>query len=74
MTLESLDGIGLGFIIVNITVERNGEMIGMSIEEPLPPKTLWNVSVQAYGCEADTVVKGVELSKSNLCMITVLKS
>ena len=63
MILESVDGLGLS-LMINITVQRNREVISISIEEPLPPKTLWNVSVLAYGCEADTVVKGVELSKS----------
>ena len=38
-------------------------MINMTIEEALPPKSLWNATLLPYGCEADTVVDGIELSK-----------
>ena len=65
MILESLDGLGQS-LVINITVQRSGEMIHMTIEEVLvlPSKSLWNSTVLPYGCEADTVVDGMELSKS----------
>ena len=50
--LESLDGIGSN-LQVNISVQRNGEMVTMQIEEPLPPRRLWTASVLPYNCEAD---------------------
>ena len=62
MILESLDGLGQN-LIINITVQRSGEMIDMSIEEPLPSKSLWKVSILAYGCVSDTVVDDTELSE-----------
>ena len=61
MILESLDdGQNLE---INITVDRNGEMINMNIEEPLQSKSLWKASISAYGCETDTVVDDIELSE-----------
>ena len=63
MILESIDGFGQNSVI-NITVERDDEMIKMSIDERFPSKLLWRISVLAYGCEADTVVNGTVLSKS----------
>ena len=62
MILESLDDLGQN-LEVNITVERNGEMIDMRIEEPLPFRSLWKASALAYGCETDTVVDDTELSE-----------
>ena len=65
MILESLDGLGQN-LIINITVQRSGEseMINMTIEEVLPSKSLWNATLLPYGCEADIVADGIELSKS----------
>ena len=62
MILESLDSLGQS-LVINITVQRSGEMIHMTIEEVLvlPSKSLWNSTVLPYGC---TVVDGMELSKS----------
>ena len=61
MILESLDGLQQN-LEINVTVERNGEMVDMSIDEPLSSKSLWKASVLAYGCESDTVVDDAELS------------
>ena len=61
MILESLDGLQQN-LEINVTLERNGEMVDMSIDEPLPSKSLWKASVLAYGCESDTVVDDAELS------------
>ena len=61
MTLESLDG--CEDLVTNITVERNGEMIDMHIEESVPPNSLWRASILAYGCESDRIVTNYELSK-----------
>ena len=60
MILESLDG--RKDSKVNVTVRREGEFVSMSIGKQLPSKSLWNVIIQAYGCEVDTVVNGTELS------------
>ena len=49
--------------MINISVERSGEMVNMSVDGEIPTKTLWNASLLAYGCQSDTVVKGVELSE-----------
>ena len=62
MMLKSLDGCEHNFKI-NITMRREGEFVSMSIGKQLPSKSLWSVIIQAYGCEADTVVNGTELSK-----------
>ena len=61
MILESLDG-GQNFVI-NITVQRNGKLVILIIEDHLPTKRLWNASVLAFGCETNKVVDRVELSK-----------
>ena len=61
MTLESLDG--YEDLATNITVERNGEMIDMLVEESVPPNSLWRASILAYGCESDGIVTNYELSK-----------
>ena len=63
MILESLDGLGQN-LVINITVQRSGEIIDMTIEEALPSKSIWNSTVLPYSCEANTVVDGIELSKS----------
>ena len=63
MILESLDGIGDNRSI-NISVQRDGEMITMQIGEPLPPKHLWNALILPYDCEADMHM--TELSKLNV--------
>ena len=62
MILESLDGHN-DDLIINITVERNGEVIDMCTEEAVSPNSLWRASIQAYGCESDMVVTDDELSK-----------
>ena len=62
MSLESLDGCKDN-LVINITVERNGEMIHMRTEETVPPNSLWRASILAYGCESDGVVTDYELSK-----------
>ena len=61
MILESLDGHEENNI--NITVERNGEIIEMHVEESVPPNSLWRASILAYGCESDRIVTNYELSK-----------
>ena len=43
----------------------------MSVDGEIPPKTLWNASLLAYGCESDTVTKGVQLSKF-ICLFHAL--
>ena len=60
--LESLDGLKDN-LVINITVERNGEMIDMLTEETVPPNSLWRASILAYRCESDRVVTDYELSK-----------
>ena len=61
MTLASLDG--REDLVTNITVERNGKVIVMHVEESVPPNTLWRASILAYGCESDRIVTSYELSK-----------
>ena len=61
MTLESLDG--REDLVTNITVERNGEMIDMHVEESVPPNSLWRASILAYGCESHRIVTDYVLSK-----------
>ena len=63
MILEPLDGHQEQNLMINISVERSGEMVNMSVDGEMPTKTLWNASLLAYGCQTDTVVKGVELSE-----------
>ena len=58
--LESLDGLKWN-LVINITVERTGEMIDIQMEEVLPSKSLWKTSILAYGCESDASL--TELSK-----------
>ena len=64
MLLEPLDGHQEQNLMINISVQRSGEMVNMSVDGEIPTKTLWNASLLAYGCQSDTVVKGVELSES----------
>ena len=63
MTLESLSLDGHEDLVTNITVERNGEMIDMHVEESVPPNSLWRASILAYGCESHRIVTNYELSK-----------
>ena len=63
MILEPLDGHQEQNLMINISVERSGEMVNMSVDGEIPTKTLWNASLLPYGCQSDTVVKGVELSR-----------
>ena len=37
-------------------------MISLTVEDVLPPKSLWNASILAYGCETHTAV--TELSET----------
>ena len=60
MVLEPLDGIADN-LNINISVQRDGEIVSMHTEEALPPKRLWNASILPYDCEADMQV--TELSK-----------
>ena len=60
MVLESLDG-HASDLLVNVTVHRDNELIRVVMEDVLPPKSLWNASILAYGCESDDTV--TELSK-----------
>ena len=62
MILESLDGLNDN-LVINITVERNGEIVDMRTEETVRPNLLWRASILAYGCESDMVVIDYQLSK-----------
>ena len=46
--------------------------MNMSVDGEIPPKTLWNASLLAYGCESDTVMKDVGLSKYTRLSVFVL--
>ena len=49
-------------MFTNVSVERSGETINMRINgHKLPPKSLWKVIIQAYGCEVHR--EETELSK-----------
>ena len=62
MVLEPLDGIESN-LRINISVQRDGEMVTMQIGEPLPPKSLWTALILPYDCVIDMQV--TELSKLN---------
>ena len=62
MMLESLDGIGSN-LRVNISVQRDGEMITMQTGETLPPRRLWTASILPYDCVVDMQL--TELSELN---------
>ena len=62
MILESLDGIGSN-LRVNISVQRDGEMVTMQTGEPLPPRCLWTALILPYDCVVDMQV--TELSELN---------
>ena len=63
LILEPLDGHIDHNSMINISVQRSGELVNMSVDGEIPPKTLWNASLLAYGCKSDTVTERVELSK-----------
>ena len=63
LILEPLDGHIDYNLMINISVQRSGELVNMSVDGEIPSETLWNASLLAYGCESDTVMNGVELSK-----------
>ena len=73
MILEPLDGHQEQNLMINISVERSGEMVNMSVDGEIPTKTLWNASLLAYGCQSDTVVKVVELSEFDRVLTIKLK-
>ena len=60
MIFGSLDGHN-DYLVINITVERNGEMIDMRTEQTVPPNSLWRASILAYECQSDMVVTDDEL-------------
>ena len=63
MSLGSLDSKGHN-LSTTISVKRVGEKIGMHIPVKgykMPSKLLWNVIIQAYGCEVHR--EETELSK-----------
>ena len=62
MVLESLDGIGSN-LQVNISVQRDREMVTMQIGKPLPPRRLWTALILPYDCVVDMQV--TELSELN---------
>ena len=62
MILESLDGIGSN-LRVDISVQRDGEMVTMQTGEPLPPRRLWTALILPYDCVIDMQV--TELSELN---------
>ena len=62
MVLESLDGIESN-LRVNISVQRDGEMVTMQTGEPLPPRRLWTALILPYDCEEDMHITEFELSK-----------
>ena len=62
MILVSINGLGYN-LVINITVERTGEMIDMHMDEVLPSKSLWKAStLPQYESEGIMVV--TKLSKS----------
>ena len=63
LILEPLDGHIDYNLMINISVQRSEELVNMSVDGEIPHKTLWTGSLLAYGCESDTVVNKVELSK-----------
>ena len=62
MSLESLYDHGKD-LEINISVQRNEEMITMRLNETLPSKSVWKASILAYGCESNAVVNYTELSE-----------
>ena len=50
---RTLDGHQEQNLMKNISVERSGEMVNMSVDGEIPTKTLWNASLLAYGCQSD---------------------
>ena len=76
MILEPLDGHQEQNLMINISVQRSGGMVNMSVDGEIPTKTLWNASLLAYGCQSDTVVKGVELSEFTIgiqsCLVNLI--
>ncbi len=60
MMLESVDGTGSN-MLVNISMQRDGEMVTMQIGEPLPSRRLWSALILPYDCVVDMQV--TELSK-----------
>ena len=64
LILKPLDGHIDNNLMINISVQRNGELVNMSLDGEIPSKTLWNASLLAYGCESDTVTEEVQLSES----------
>ena len=73
LILEPLDGHIDHNLMINISVQRSGELVNMSVDGEIPSKTLWNASLLAYGCESDTVMKDVELSKFSSVHVLQLK-
>ena len=71
--MDPLDGIGDNQNI-NISVQRDGEIISMHIEEALPSKRLWNASILPYDCEGDRQVTELSklwvLMKNNFCFLS----
>ena len=63
VNLTSSDGRDL-IITRNVTVTRKQDLITLWLNEGIPPRTLWDASVSAYGCQ-EHMVKGTVLSKFN---------
>ena len=50
---------------VTVTRSRRKDLITLWLNEGIPPRTLWDASVSAYGCQ-EHIVKGIVLSKFKL--------
>ena len=72
LILKPLDGHIDHNLMINISVQRSGELVNMSVDGEIPSETLWNASLLAYGCESDTVMKNVELSKYSSVHVLLL--
>ena len=73
LILKPLDGHIDYNLMINISVQRCGELVNMSVDKEITPKSLWNASLLAYGCESDTVMKDVEFSNYTSIHVLLLK-
>ena len=71
LILEPIDGHTDHNLMINISVQRSGELVNMSVDGEIPHKTLWNASILADGCMLDAVMKNLELSKFGSIYITI---
>ena len=65
--LESLDGLE-DVVLKTTSITTEGDVIVVDVDHTLSLNRLWNCTLLAYDCWQNTVLRDIELSKSNIVL------